>query len=123
MATQHITYSYDNFGSVFIRDATQAMTIIRLGSGGQPIDVQAPLMHHLRLEYDQSNNLTRLIGPDGGVSSLAYDATGNAIQIGDQLGHTTAMGYTTTIAASIGCTMPRAIRPTLSTTTPAISSA
>ncbi len=95
---EQVTFTYDDLGSIFIQDAASAVTTVRLGSRGQPLEAQDPLGNRVRFQCDVDFNLIRLVQPDGGVYALTYDASGNATQSVDPLANTTSTGYTSDLS-------------------------
>ncbi len=95
---ERITFTYDDLGSISIRDAANAVTIMRLGSRGQPLESQDPLGNRVRFQYDADFNLIRLTQPDGGAYALAYDDAGNATQSIDPLANTATTAYTSDLS-------------------------
>ncbi len=93
--TRRVELTYDNLGSIFIKDAANAVTTIRLGTRGQVLTAQDPLGSRIQLQTDASFNLTRLVGPDGAQSSQTYDRSGNPVLNTDPQGNLTSTGYTT----------------------------
>ncbi|MFO7538973.1 MAG: RHS repeat-associated core domain-containing protein [Chloroflexota bacterium] len=94
---ERIEYDYDSLGIVFVTDAFNATTTIRLGSGGQPLALVDPLNNQARFQYDASFNLTQLTQPDGSAYDLAYDNRGNVIRVVNPLVDTTSMAYTSNL--------------------------
>jgi RHS repeat-associated protein len=92
---QRVELSYDALGTVYVTDASDAVSVLRLGTQGQPMQVQDPLGHVVQFQNDEQFNPTRLTIPGGGISDLVYDSRGNTTEVEDALGHTTTMGYTT----------------------------
>ncbi len=95
---ERVDFTYDELGSVFIADVENAVTTLRLGARGQPLEVQDPLGNRVRFEYNCCSQLTHLIQPDGSSYTLAYDAEGNPTQSTDPLGYATSTGYTTDLS-------------------------
>jgi RHS repeat-associated protein/uncharacterized repeat protein (TIGR01451 family) len=95
---ERVEFTYDALGTVFVKDASNKTTTLRLAARSQALDVQDPLNNRVRLQYGQDLNPTRLVNPAGGTSQLVYDNLGNATQANDSLGHTTAMAYTTDLS-------------------------
>jgi RHS repeat-associated protein len=96
--TERLEYAYDEFDSVFVKDAEDQETALRLGARGQPLAIQDPLGRRAGFTYDSSYNLTRLVQPGGQASTLDYDTLGNPSQSVDALGSTTTLAYTTDLS-------------------------
>jgi RHS repeat-associated protein len=93
--TEWVEITYDGLGSIFIKDAANAVTTIRQGTRGQILTAQDAMGSRVRLQTDVSFNLTGLVGPDGSRSTQTYDRSGNPVQNTDPQGNLTSTGYTT----------------------------
>lgn len=92
---ERVEFTYDGLGSVSIKDASNAVTAVRLGTRGELLQIQDPLGNRARFQYDTNFNLIGMIAPDGSTSSLSYDNLGNVTQAQDPLGQLVSLGYTT----------------------------
>jgi RHS repeat-associated protein len=92
--TERVELTYDDLGSVFVKDAANATTTLRLGVRGELLETQNPLGNRVRFQYDDNFNLISLTAPDRTTSWLSHDCLGNVVQTTDPLGQAVTMGYT-----------------------------
>jgi YD repeat-containing protein len=81
---ERLDYSYDKFGTV----------TGRFGSNGELFEMTNHLLEKVRLRYDTSLNLTRLILPDNTRYRLDYDTLGNPIQVTTPRGSLLRLSFT-----------------------------
>ena len=90
---ERLQFSYDASGTVTMRDAQNAVTVLHLGTRGQLLQMTDALGRPVTFNYDTSFNLTRLTGPAGDTTELAYDAQGNASRIVNPLSQQVTLGH------------------------------
>jgi RHS repeat-associated protein/uncharacterized repeat protein (TIGR01451 family) len=92
---EHVGYTYDVSGRVYVTDAQGHTAIISPDEHGRPANVRDALGRNLRQEYDSNFNVSRLTGPTGQSYQFNYDLLGNVIAARDPLGHQVTLGYDT----------------------------
>jgi RHS repeat-associated protein/uncharacterized repeat protein (TIGR01451 family) len=91
---ERLQFSYSSGGVVSVRDDRNAVTTLRLGERGQLLQMTDALGHGVTFNYDSSYNLTRLTGPAGDTTEMAYDAQGNASRVINPLAQTVTLNHT-----------------------------
>ena len=90
---ERLQFTYASGGLVSVRDDRNAVTTLQLGERGQLLQMTDALGHGVTFNYDANFNLTRLTGPAGDTTEVAYDARGNPSSVINPLAQSVTLSH------------------------------